>query len=134
MKDFVKIIQLSAKRIAEEKNIEIKRELCKQICYPVGNLLSMALDGAPDDKKLVIKKAASRNYGLTSEYNLEHFEADIYDTGVLYTLLGTRCKATIFVNNEGQITRKKGGQLLGNTSGKTRNYFDLASWERKYGH
>ena len=85
-------------------------------------LFLVTMENLPKEKENAIRVQLARNYDLTSTYELEWANADIYTSGVYFTLEGVRTKASYFVNLNGEVGRKQKGEFLWNTDIETRDF------------
>lgn len=62
------------------------------------------LECLPQNKRNVLVRCLERNLYLTSSYVMEHGELEVYKEGFYLILYGTRCKFTVFVeDNDGEL-------------------------------
>lgn len=111
--------------ITELLNTTRTNENRKDVDKKVKELFKDVMNKLPADKKQVIMNACSRNNSLTSYYGLENCDVTVYPTGIYFELKGTRVKTSIFVDNEGNVVRKKGDNKLWTTSFKAGNVFNF---------
>lgn len=96
--------------------IDIKdfdRDVRRKLNKDAKELALRIIEELPTDKKEVLSKALDRNAMLTSSYNLEHGNLEVYKQGWYLKLEGTRVNFNVWVtDNDGEFVYERKPRVL----------------------